>query len=412
MSAFPDIRRYFVEGTKGEVVRLLRELRKERARVTDVHDAVGRIRTLRERLNEIDPHYRYEISTGANAADSRPADVVFSASFGDVRVDVYPKYSEAVKDRPVTINVKVVIGPDDKVVQNALDYGLEVTMPPRMISSVTIDAPSGLGGSFTGGEIDILSTSRRLDETVTLALDVMDGDRLLASCPVHLTEQTRGLRGYVITGTDSTGWLQTRLKMDVEAEELEAEFWLNPKPAMPSALVPLCRWLSALQPPHDLKIRWPGGLEMRSEMRTPFLVDESLGKVVEALAYLQDSSGIYWEMPTSLIREEGREIVTAASLLKGESIELTWKSINLSLNRWGPELEEMVNGRPKQFLCEQDSCLELEGVTIPIGRIRTYFDSARLADPEGVQRALKSGSVTHLRLVPGVSDKAQRVVVS
>ena len=412
MSAFPDIRRYFVEGTKGEVVRLLLELREEQARVTDVHDAVGRLRTLHARLNEIDPHYRYELSTGTTAANSWPSDVVFSVRFGDVRVDVYPKYSGAAKDRPVSINVKVIVGPDDEVVQNALDYGLEVTIPPRMISSVTIDAPSGLGGSFTGGEIDVLPTSRRLNEPVTLALKVMDSYRILASCPIHLTEQTRGLRGYVITGTDSTGWLQTRLKMDVEAEELEAEFWLNPKPAMPAALVPLFRWIGACQPPHYLVIRWPDGSEIRSDIRTAHLVDESLGRVVEALAYLQDSRGIYWEMPPSLTRKEGREIVTAASLLKGESIELTWESINLSLNRWGPELEEMVNGRPKQFLCEQDSCLELEGVTIPIGRIRTYFDSARLADPEGVQRALKSGSVTHLRLVPGVSDKAQRVVVS
>ena len=329
-----------------------------------------------------------------------------------MRVDVYPKYSGAVEDRPVTINVKVVVGPDDEVVQNALNYGLEATIPTRMISSVTVDAPSGLGGSFTEAEIDLLPTSARLDEPVTLALKVMDGDRLLAICPVHLTDQTRGLRGSVVTGTDSTGWLQTRLKMDVAAEELEAKFWLNPKPAMPAALVPLFRWLGACQPPHYLAIRWPGGSEIRGEIRTPHLIDESLGRVVEALAFLQDSSGIHWEMPPSLTFEEGREIVTAATLLKGESIDLTWKSFNLSLNRWGPELEELVNGRPQQFICEQENWLELEGVTIPIGRIRTYFESACLADPGGVRRALESGSMPRLRLVPGDSNKAQQVVVS
>ena len=58
MSEFPDIRRYFVEGANDEVVRLRLELQKEQAMVTDVHDAIGRLRTLRERLNEIDPHYR------------------------------------------------------------------------------------------------------------------------------------------------------------------------------------------------------------------------------------------------------------------------------------------------------------------------------------------------------------------
>ena len=52
MLAFPHIRRYFLEGAKDEVFRLLLELQKEQARVTDVPDAVGRLRTLRERLNE------------------------------------------------------------------------------------------------------------------------------------------------------------------------------------------------------------------------------------------------------------------------------------------------------------------------------------------------------------------------
>ena len=81
--------------------------------------------------------------------------------------------------------------------------------------------------------------------------------------------------------------------------------------------------------------------------------------------------------------------MTAATLLRGESIELTWKSFNLNLNRWGPELEDLLNGRPQQFICEQDSWLELEGGTIPIGRIRTHVESARLADPGAIQPSPK-----------------------
>ena len=345
ISAFPDIRRYFLEGAKDEVFRLLRELRDEQARITDAHDAIRRFRTLRERLNEIDPHYRYEISTGKVAADSRPSEVVLSVSFDDVRVDVYPKYLGAVRDRPITI--KVVVDPDSELIQNALDYGLGVNIPPQSVSSITLDAPAGLGGSFTGGELEILPASGWLDEPVTLSLNIMDGDRLLASCPVRLTKQTSGLKGSVLTGTDSSGWLETRLTVNAVAGKLSAEFRLNPRPVLPSALVPLCRWLSALQPPHDLKLRWPDGSELRSALRTTSLVDESLGRVVEALAYLQESSGIYCEMPPSFTREEGREIVTAATLLKGESIDSTWKSYTLSLNQWGSELEDLLNGRPQ-----------------------------------------------------------------
>ena len=284
MSAFSDIRHYFVEGANDEVVRLLLELREEQARVNDVHDAVGRFRTLRERLNEIDPHYSYEMSTVTVGANSWPSDVVFSARFGDVRVDVYPKYSGAVKDRPISISVMVALGPEDLVIQDSLGYGLGVTIPHRMISSVTIDAPSGLGGSFSGGELDIFPTNTKLDEPVTLALDIMDGDKLITSCPVDLTERTGGPKGSIFSGTDSTGWLETRLRVNLADEEVEVEFRLNPKPAMPTALVPLFRWLDACQPPRYLKIRWREGFEIHSEVNEPLLADGRPGRVVEALA--------------------------------------------------------------------------------------------------------------------------------
>ena len=310
MSAFPDIRRYFLEGAKDEVFDLLRQLRKEQARITDVHDAVSRVRSLHARLNEIDPHYRYEVSTGVAAANHRPKDVVLSVSYGDGRVDVYPKYSGAGIDRPITINVKVVIGPDDDLVQNALNYGAGATIPSSMVSSVTVDAPFGLGGSFTGAEVSLLPSSRALDEPISLALDIMDDDRLLASWPVNLTERTGGLKGSILTGADSTGWLQSRLRVNVEAGKLEASFWLDPKPAMPAALVPLFRWVGACRPPNRLAFRWPSGTAMSTEIQTPFSVDGGLVRVIEALAYLQDRRGIYWAFLPSLTSEEGQEILT------------------------------------------------------------------------------------------------------
>ena len=328
----------------------------------------------------------------------------------DVRIDAYPKYLGAVKDRPVIVTVTVVGGPNGEVVQNALDYGLEATLKAPLISSVTVDAPLGLGGNFTAMEVNLLPINTKLDDPVTLGLKVMDGDRVLANCPVHLTEQTGGLRGSILTGTDSTGWLRIRLKLDIVAEEMEVKFWLNPKPVMPAGLVPLFRWLRAYQPSYDLAISCPGGEEIRSEIQTSHLIDESLGEVVEALAFLQNHSGMYWEMPPSLTAEKGQEIVMAATLLRGDNISLTWESFNMRLDRWSPKLEELADGRPRPFMSEQDSWIELEGGTIPIGRVRTYFESARLADPGSVRRALESGSVPPLRLVPGDSNKAQRTV--
>ena len=412
MSAFPDIQRYFLEGAKDEVYRLLREIGQERARVTDVHEAVGRLRTLMGRLDEIDPHYRYEFATGIVAANSRPSYVTLSVSLGDVRVDVYPKYNGASKDRPITISLNIVVDPEYESIQSSLDYGLGATIPSHLISSLVVDAPAGLGGSLTGYEVAILPTDASLDAPITLALDVMDGDRLLASCPIHLTGQTRGLKGSIFSGSDSTGWLKASLKFNVVARESAVEFKLDPKPILPSSLMPLWQWLTALQPECELRIRWPGELEMRSTVQASSSVDEKFGRVIEAYAYLQGHSGIYWEITPSLIYEEGTEVVTAANLLKGEKIDLEWKSINLNLDQWGPKLEELMDGQPRSFLIDQDMRLELEGAAIQIGRVRTHIESACLANPWEVQRALTSGYLSQMQLVPGDNNNAQQFVVS
>ena len=412
MALFPDIRRYYVEGAKDEVYRLLLELREEQARVTDVHDAMGRLRTLYERLNEIDPHYIYGLAIGNEAANIWPSDVVFSVRRGDVRVDAYAKYRGAVEDRPVFIRVMVTVSPEDLPVLEPLGYGLETTIPHRMISSITIDLPSGLGGNFSGGEFNIVPADTELDDPIILSLRLMAEDRVVASYPVQLKEQTSGPRGSVFTGTDSTGWLTMRLTVNVVDEDVEAEFRVIPQSGMPNALVSLFQWLDAFQPARYLNIRWPEGFEVHSEISRPLWTEGSPVRFVEALAYLQKHAGVYSDFPLSLSEEHAQEIVTIAALMRGETIDLTWRALNLNLGQLGQEVKELADGGAQAVLIYEDISVELEGVKIPIGRVRTYIPSARLADPESVKRDSASGLVPTLRLIPGHSDKAQKVLVT
>ena len=411
MAAHPDIGSYFVEGAKDEVYRLLLELNKEQAILTRVPDSVRRLESLRERLNEIDPYYRYELATVTGIANKWPSDVVFSVRQGDVRVDAYPKYRGAVKDRPVSIRTTVAVGPEDLSILEPLGFGLETTIPHRMISRVTVDLPSGLGGDFSGGEFNIFPVDTELDDPIILSLRVMAEDAVVASYPVQLKERASGPRGSVFTGTDSTGWLIMRLTVDVVNEGVEAEFQVNPRSAMPNALVPLFQWLDAFQPGRRLNIRWPEGLEANSEIGRPFWADGSPARLVEALAYLQEHTGVYLEMPLSLGEDDAQEIVAIAALMRGETIDLRWKAFSLSMNQWGPGLQELEDGRAQAFLFYEDISLSLQGGKIPIGRVRTHVPSARLVDCESVKKDLASGLVPTLRLVPGDGDKAQRVLV-
>ena len=414
MAAFEDIRRSFLEDANAEVVRLLSELNKEQAILTRVPDAVPRLESLRERLNEIDPYYRYELATLTGAANNWPSDVVFSVRQGDVRVAAYPKYRGAVQDRPVSIRARVSVGPEDLSILEQLGYGLETTIPHRIISSVTVDLPSRLGGDFSGGEFNIFPVDTELDDPIILSLRVMAEDAVVASYPVQLKERTSGLRGSVFTGTDSTGWLTMRLTVDVVNEDVEAEFRVNPQSAIPTALVPLFQWLDAFQPARHLNIRWPEGFEVNSAIGRPFWAEASPVRLVEALAYLQERTGFYWEMPLSYTDEEASEIVTIAAMMKGEIIDFRWNALNLNLDQLCPAVKELSNGLPRPFMLEQEIFLQQEGGKVPIGRMRSILESARLADPETFRQNLTDDSISPLavRLVPGDSDKGHRVLVT
>ena len=413
MAAYLDIGRYFVEDANAEVVRLLLELNKEQAILTCVPDAIPRLESLRERLNEIDPHYRYELATVTGTVNNWPPDVVFSVRRGDVRVDDYAKSRGAVKDRPVSVRATVAAGPEDLPIMEPLGYGLETMIPHRMISSMTVNLPSCLGGNFSGGEFNIRPADAEMDDPITLSLRIMAEDKVVASYPVQLKEQTSGPKGSVFTGIDSTGWLAMRLTINVVDQEAEAEFQVVPQSGMPTSLVPLFRWLDTFQPARQLKIRWPEGFEAGSEISRSFWPDGSPVGFVEALAYLQQQTGIYWGMPLPLSEEDAQEIVTTAALMKGETINFRWKALNLKLDQLAQNDTELANAYPRAFMLEQELFLQLDGIKVPLGRMRTHLESARVADLESLRRELASGWIPPLalRLVPGNSDKGQKVLV-
>ena len=180
---------------------------------------------------------------------------------------------------------------------------------------------------------------------------------------------------------------------------------------MPEALLPLCRWIDAYKPPHHLRFRWQGGLEPGIEIRKSFLANDSLIRIVEALAYLQKRCGIHWEMSPTLTPEEGQQILAVATMLKEETIDFTWESWNFRLDHSKPALKGLMDGSSRAFLFRQDVRFEFEGMTVAIVWIQIYLASARIANLGAVDQALKSGSVPHLNLVPGESDKGQRAAV-
>jgi hypothetical protein len=108
MAAHPEVRRYYLEGAADEVVALLQALGQESAAIRGVADVLPRFRVLRDRLQEVDPHYDFELIHGRVEWGDHP--YAEAVTYKQITVDddiwtvaVIPKYKDAVRDRPLFI---------------------------------------------------------------------------------------------------------------------------------------------------------------------------------------------------------------------------------------------------------------------------------------------------------------------
>ncbi|MCH8009008.1 MAG: hypothetical protein IIC91_09105, partial [Chloroflexi bacterium] len=328
MSTRPEISRYFLNDADKEVIALLRELNEEQAAVSDVHVATERARALHKRLNEIDPFYSYDLTTGIAAASPPPPGTVLSRRNGDVRVDVHPKYRGAAVDRPITTTLELAFGPDDAKLQDefvrSLKYGTAVSIPARVVRQVKIDAPGGLGTSFSGGSLE-LGQSNAPGKELSIVAELRRDEKLLASLPMTLHPRSRGQEGGILEGRDQIGFLNAEVTVNLEERTFTATFRLREVSQLPSALLPTLRWLRVLRAPNELVLLGEGGFNVSTTVpETEDLIDEVLVRVVEALDDIQRCSGVYFETPVEFTDDDIKEVFEIRKLLAGERVEGTW----------------------------------------------------------------------------------------
>ena len=410
MAAKPDIQRYCLEGINDNIVRILQTFGAEQAEITSVPDAMKRHIALQERLDQISPHYHYQITAGPNVADNPPQNAVMSYISGDIRVDVYTKHAGALAAEPITITMGVE--PENEALQSALDYGLGVHLPPESIISASINAPNGLGMSITDAQFQLIPIGTELDKPITVALEIMKGEELIASYPIKLTDRTMGDKGSIHAGADSTGWLNIEIKFNRDAQVLEIEFQLTPTPVMTTSLLPLCRWLRAWQSSDSLVFRFPDCTDATSELPTAFPNQDALCQIIEDFQEIQEHSGKYVEMPIPLTPEDQRYIVGTTNLLRTKCVDFTWKAHDFHVtNATDAGIEELRKDQLHSLVLERDLSLKIRETVFPIGRVRDYFESVRITMPKDAEQNMQPGSPLHLRLSPEHNNKGRRTLL-
>jgi hypothetical protein len=417
LAAYPEITRYFVQRASDEVLELLRELRAEQARPASALDVVERARRLHDRLNELDPHYRYELSLGDEASDISPRSAILSVYFERARVDVYPRYPGADNDRQIRIGVTLAFGSSDASDLDAflqhIDYGTPVDLGYAVVQRVVIDAPAGLSAAFNGGALT-LSARRPEGPPVQVTARIKDGDRLKASLLLELSPTSAGQRGFILEGRDGSGWLRVKLTIDAEKRSFTAKFVAEPCEVLPSNVLPLLRWYSEFRSPHVVVLEsslWSVPAPVRLTNDTA--VSPDYLTLVEALETVQRLSGVYFPMAVDLTGAEARTILAARTLLLGEQLEGRWHTpLQVTLTP-GEESRRAVRDALARgggkLLLEREQEIQIRGHVVPLGRIRTIFRSARVGNAELLDPgAVADETAPPLEFIPGEDDRFTR----
>ena len=110
--------------------------------------------------------------------------------------------------------------------------------------------------------------------------------------------------------------------------------------------------------------------------------------------------------------EERNAILDSAALLEKEVLNLCGPRLVCYLIHNDLGIVTFNDGSPIEVVIEASESLQLGDATIPIGRIRYQFESAQVADLEHVKRKFKDGHGTEVEMVPGESNKGQKILIS
>jgi hypothetical protein len=384
LAEHPAIVRYYLEDGDSEAMRLLRELNREQANLEGgFPDAVERLRVLKERIDQVSPHYQLDV-----------------AMVGDtVTMELQPRYRGAERDHPILITT-VFEFPDTppgqdaaQRLQRALDYGDEATIGPDYVRDLRVNLPGRLGEEVTRPRIMLgpagQGTPFRLDARAVLS----DPDgRQLGSLPLRLDRRQAGRRGGVLSGQDATGVLRLSMRVDRidHAGTVTFQVGLPAEDLLPGALLPTLRVLAHLHEPNRLEVRIGNSTFMHPGVLPPVeSVSPAYVTLLEDLERVQAVSHTVFAVPQELSREDIAAIRRAARLVAGERVPVSAGPATATITLRDPPFFEklLVDGEPFAIAFSGEYAETIAGVEVPLGPVMVHAASAVVANRDELMAA-------------------------
>lgn len=408
ISAHRDIISYYLEGSKDEVIGILRELSQEQGALTrGASDAVDRMKALSRRLNLLDPHYSFGLSVDKE---------------GSAAISVWPKYPGAEHDRPLTIKTLVSFPNTDRgkaaarEFQEAIDYGRSTVIDPSYVEILDIDMPIGMGGAFPGAEIRIGSNKPQSATDLRVQVRIVDGNgRTVAQLPFVEVARNSGLRGGDLQMCDTTGAINLKLSLAGPGRPVSLKLsYRMPKDTLPGLILPALKFLSQFRPPHSIVI-----LMGDKEAAAPFPIDKPIKNAAtaavslfQALEDIQRASGVYFAVPATFSAQELRDIRLAQRLLSGETVIDKWTEMTISSTAGAiPSLRAAVERGPGPLIAETEFTLNIAGQEIPLGFTRQVLPTIVVAEWPVVPDDASPETPVDITFQPGADDSATIVLI-
>jgi hypothetical protein len=406
----PFIGRYYLEDVKDELVDLAKLFGQEKASLAGgAPDAMERARQLVERANDLDPFYRFRITSDGH----------------ETSIEIIPRYPGAERDRPITGAFELEFPTDEAGLRaaddfrRAIDFGTGYAVPAEYVKETSIDAPANVGGHFAKGRIELLP-SRPPADSHELVLGIADpAGAILSEVPVSFAIRSQGQRGSILHGTDRTGTLTVTVTLDNEERKFKLQFEVRRVPFYPAEMRPLARLLADLQKPNTMTIGAPGG-EMIGHGSVEYdepLCSPHFPRMVEDLVLVQWASGMTRKTGPDFTRADGVAIKIAADLIRGLRVNLTWESVKMRLR---DDLSEDIRrsilepGFPFTLKTPEPHAAVICGTSYPIGiGMQAEILSAKLALSSAIwQTAGIVPAGAEVVLVPANSNKASAQLIS
>jgi hypothetical protein len=408
----PFIAKYFLEDTAQEVLQLLKELARERADLTGgIAEAAERVRALADRINQIDPYYRFDISTDGPK----------------ITFTLRTKYVGADRDCPIRGQMRFAI-PDTaegrkvrKLLERNVDFGEPIELEQEFVEMVKLEAPGGIGQLLSDGGPVAVRIGRALPpepRKLNASFKVRDsGGVTRCEIPVVMVQDSAGRRGSILVNVDQTSGLKVRLELDGSERTAGISIGFDPpRGVLPEALLATVDFLEALSDRHSVLVmhdndtsadlEWPSDVLERESMTVSDL------RVIRALAAIQNVSGIRFLLPARLSVSEQESLAVAYGLVKGP-IRGSWDKATIVVTREQAKeiLEEQQSKGAIPFQTVEPAILDIAGNVIRLGDRLLSFRSGRAINVEQIAAELAAEAAgadqIAVQLVPGDSQDVE-----